>query len=60
MTVESAYRGWCRNLYVRRVALLAVWTFLVPLSASFYAIVSAREGAIHAIDSLKKYWEPER
>jgi len=60
MTVKSAYRGWCRNLHVRRVALIGVWTFLIPLSASFYAVVSAKEGAVHAIDSLKKHWEPER
>lgn len=60
MTVKSAYRGWCRNLYVRRVALLAVWTFLVPLFVVFYAVVSAREGAVHAIDGLKRHWEPEQ
>jgi hypothetical protein len=60
MTVKSAYRGWCRNLYVRRVALIGIWTFLVPLFAGFYAVVSAKEGAVHAINSLKKDWEPEQ
>jgi hypothetical protein len=60
MTVKSAYRGWCRNLYVRRVALIGIWTFLVPLSASIYAVVSAKEGAVHAINSLKEHWEPEQ
>ena len=60
MTVKSAYRGWFRNLYVRRVALLAMWAFFVPLAGFYAGVFSAREGAVHAIDSLKKHWEPEQ
>jgi hypothetical protein len=60
MTIKSAYKGWCRNLYVRRVALIGIWIFLVPLFASFYAVVSAKEGAVHAINLLKEHWEPEQ
>ena len=60
MTVRSAYRGWCRNLYVRRVALIGVWTFLVPLSAIFFGFIGATQGAVIPIEKFKEDWEPEQ
>jgi len=60
MTSKSGYRAWCRNLHVRRVALLAVWTFLVPVSVVIYGFIGAIHGAVYVIKKFKEDWEPEQ